>query len=47
MYQTIFSFWLLSNPRGIIRQRGDRLLVTRVHPFSQLLFLAGTLNAQL
>jgi hypothetical protein len=37
------------NPRGNIRQRGDRLLVTCNHvvPFLQLLVLAGTLRAQL
>ena len=35
------------NPRGNIRQRGDRLLVTCNHPFLQLLILAGTLTAQL
>ena len=35
------------NPRGNIRQRGDRLLVTCSHPFLQLLVLAGTLRAQL
>jgi hypothetical protein len=29
------------------RQRGDRLLVTRIHPFLQLLILASTLRAQL
>jgi hypothetical protein len=35
------------NPRGNIRQRGDRLVVTCSHPFFQLLVLAGTLRAQL
>jgi hypothetical protein len=35
-------------PRDGLRQRGrDRLLVTRAHPFLQLLVLACTLTAQL
>jgi hypothetical protein len=33
-------------PRGNIRQRGDRLLVTRTQPFLQLLDLADALSAQ-
>jgi hypothetical protein len=45
MYQVIFSIDI--NTRDNIRQRGGQLLVTRVHPFLQLMFLAGALNAQL
>jgi hypothetical protein len=41
MYQAIFDYKPV-NPRGNIRQRGDRLLVTCNHPFLQLLVLAGT-----
>jgi hypothetical protein len=39
MYQAISAII----PRGDLRQRGGRLLVTRAHPFLQLLVLADTL----